>query len=261
MRKIYVFYADVFFMQNFLMDLIAVTGANLFLKRHRKYRYLIIASAVASMAGLILLAVVKNAVIYAIVSHFVLNTAMVFLGFGRCGKKEFLENWTATYLVVILLGGTMEWLSENRVLSRELLLPGMVGVLGVYGILLYLMQRKDFRNHILEATIKKHGKSMAIKAYWDSGNQLRDPYTGQGICILSKDAARELFDEERDHFRLVPYRSLGENEGMLWVTDVDEMQLFDGRHMIRLKHVAVGVAKWGLLEEKEYDLILHASVL
>ncbi len=260
-RKIYVFYADVFLMQNFLMDLIAVTGANFFLRRHRKYRYLIAASAAASVAGLLLLLTVKNAMLYAIASHFLLNTAMVLVCFGRCGKKEFLENWAATYFVVILLGGTLEWLSENRVLSRECLLLGIAGIFGVYGILLYLMQRRDFRNHVLEVQIKKCSRCLFLKAYWDSGNQLRDPYTGQGICILSEEKAKELFEQKNDRFRLVPYRSLGENAGMLWVTDVDELLLFDGKKTIRVAHVAVGIADAGLMENREYDLILHASFL
>lgn len=248
-------------MQNFFMDLIAVTGTNLFLRRRRRYRYLIAASAAASLAGLFLLLTVKNAVVYAIASHFLLNTAMVFFCFGRCGKKEFLENWTVTYFVVILLGGTMEWMSENHILSREFLLVGIVGVFGVYGILLYLMQRKDFRNHILEGQIKKCGRCMPLRAYWDSGNQLRDPYTGQGICILSGEKAKNFFNSKNDRFRLVPYRSLGENAGMLWVTDVDELLLFDGRKTTRVAHVAVGIADVGLMENREYDLILHASFL
>ena len=42
--------------------------------------------------------------------------------------------------------------------------------------------------------------------------------------------------------------------------DVDEMILQDGRQMRRYEHMAVGIAQKGLLEDKEYDLILHASL-
>lgn len=238
-----------------------MTGTNFFLKRHRKWRYLIGASAMASIAGFLLILVVKNAVLYKMISHFLLNAGMVFVCFGRCGKKEFLENWAMTYFVVILLGGTLEWLLENQIITREHLIPVIIGILSVYGFLLYLMQRKDFRNHILEAQIKKRDECLLLKAYWDNGNQLRDPYTGQGICILSSEKARGFLDEKKDRFRLVPYRSLGECKGMLWVTDVDELLLFDGRRTIRTAHVAVGIADSALMEDREYDFILHASFL
>ena len=186
---------------------------------------------------------------------------MVGVCFGRCSKKEFLENWAVTYLVVILLGGMMEWLNGIGIISQNMFLMLLVGGMGLYGALLYLMQRKNFSNHILEGGICKEERYLEVKAYWDSGNQLRDPYTGQGICILSHTKAQNFFVENRDRFRLVPYQSLGEKEGLLWVADVDELRLYDGKNKICMQNIAVGVASDGLLEGKEYDLILHASIL
>lgn len=260
-RKIYVFYADVFFTQNFFMDFAALYGVNFFLRRHRKKRWLVAAAGIGAVAGLILLFTVKNRIWYTLLSHLLINTLMVWIAFGRNGAREFAENWAVTYLVFLLLGGMQEWLGESRILSYASV-PGIVlGILGVYGILRYLMQRKDFKNHIMKAQIKKRGEHLAVQAYRDSGNQLLDPYTGQGICILSKEKATKIFDAQKDHFRLVPYHSLGENEGMLWVTDVDELLLFDGKKTLRLPNVAVGIANEGLLERREYDFILHASFL
>lgn len=259
MRKIYVFYADVFLAQNFFMDFAALYGVNFFLHRHRKKRQLAAASMMGAVAGLILLLTVKNKIWYTLLSHLLLNTLMVCAAFGRNTLWEFVENWAVTYLVFLLLGGMQEWLGESRIRPYVSIPALLLGIFGVYGILRYLMRRKDFENHIMEARIKKRGESLAVQAYWDSGNQLFDPYTGQGICILSKEKAGEIFDEKQDRFRLVPYRSLGENEGMLWVTDVDEVQLYDGNKTLCINRVAVGIANAGLLEGKEYDFILHAS--
>lgn len=258
-RKIYVFYADVFLAQNFFMDFAALYGVNFFLHRHRKKRWLVAAAVIGAVAGLILLLTVKNQMWYILLSHLLLNTLMVCIAFGRSGVRDFVENWAVTYLVFLLLGGMQEWLGESRILSYVSVPTLFWGIFGVYGILRYLMRRKDFKNYIVETQIKKQGRYLAVRAYRDSGNQLLDPYTGQGICILSKEKAGEIFDEKQDHFRLVPYHSLGENEGMLWVTDVDEVLLFEGNKTLCLKRVAVGIANTGLLEGKEYDLILHAS--
>ena len=52
MRKIYVFYADVFLVQNFLMDLLAIVGVNRFLRRQKKLWRLTAAAAAASVGGL-----------------------------------------------------------------------------------------------------------------------------------------------------------------------------------------------------------------
>lgn len=261
MRKIYVFYADVFLVQNFLMDFVALIGADYFLRRHRKRRYFIIAAILASVLSVMLILLVRDKYIYMMLSHFVLNTVMVWIGFGKCSKKKFAENWLVTYLVVVLLGGSFEWMIENHIWTRERLLLGGVGILGVYVLLYYLKQRKDFKNQILETRLVNYGKAIVLKAYWDSGNQLRDPYTGQGICILSKECAKILIDKRKNHFRLVPYRSLGRTDGMIWVTDVEELHIWDGNQKVQRKHVAVGIAEEELMSDCEYELILHASFL
>lgn len=258
-RKIYVFYADVFLAQNFFMDFATLYGVNFFLHRHSRKRRLAAAAVIGAVAGLILLLTVKNQIWYTLLSHLLLNTLMVCIAFGRSGVRDFVENWAVTYLVCVLLGGISEWIRACGKFDYVSLPVLIFGIFGVYGILRYLMRRKDFKNYIVEAQIKKQGRYLAVRAYRDSGNQLLDPYTGQGICILSKEKAGEIFDGKQDHFRLVPYHSLGENEGMLWVTDVDEVLLFDGNKTLCLNCVAVGIANAGLLEGKEYDFILHAS--
>lgn len=261
MRKIYVFYADVFLVQNFFMDLIALIGTNYFLQRHRKKRYLIMASIMASVFGLVLILLVRDKYIYMMLSHFLLNTAMVWIAFGKCNKKEFLEHWMATYLTVILLGGSFEWMIQNHILTRERLFFCVAAILGSYALLYCLKQRKDFENQIWDTTLINYGKAVAVKAYWDSGNQLRDPYTGQGISIMSKECAEILIDKRKNHFRLVPYRSLGKTDGMIWVTDIEELHILDGNQKVQRKHVAVGIAEEDLMKNCEYELILHASFL
>lgn len=248
-------------MQNFLMDFIALVAVNLFLHRHRKCRYLIAGAALSSVVGLLLLLMIRNYVVYCVAGHLILNICMVAIAFGRCEKRTFVENWMISYFVVILLGGLMEWLNRSSFLSHNFVLLLIAAVTGVYTFLCYLMQRRDLSNHILQTVIYKEERCMEIRAYWDSGNQLRDPYTGQGICILSHSKAHHFFTEQRDRFRLVPFQSMGEKDGLLWVTDVDKLQIMDGKQMKSIPHVAIGIASEGLLEDKEYDLILHASIL
>lgn len=261
MRKIYVFYADVFLLQNFLMDFVAVSGVNIFLKRHRRGRRLLAVTFLTSAVGLVSLLLMRNIMAYRLFTHFILNTIMVFLCFGRCDRREFLENWAVTYLVVIVLGGMLQWLQEGMAIPHHFLLQVLLAVFAGYGILLYLMQRRTFANHIYLVRLRKDERFMEVKAYWDSGNQLQDPYTGQGVSILSREKARCFLDAQKDRIRYVPYQSLGEKDGLLCVTNVDELVVFDGNKTMHMEHMAIGIADDGLLEKKEYDLILHGSLL
>ena len=67
-------------------------------------------------------------------------------------------------------------------------------------------------------------------------------------------------DGKKDRIRFVPYRSLGETDGLLAVLDVDEMVVQDGERKQKFRHMAIGIAQEGLLEDKAYDMILHASL-
>lgn len=238
-----------------------MTGVNYFLKRRKKYSRLAVTALLSSAAGLALVLFVRNYFIYRLLSHFLLNTLMVFLCFGAGEKKEFLENWAVTYFAVIVLGGIFQWLLAEGVLPSAFLMQATAAALLGYLALLYLMRKKSFGNHIFSAEIRKDSRSIRLKAYWDSGNQLKDPYSGQAVSILSREKAAALMDDTKALVRYVPFRSLGEKEGLLAVTSVDELLIFDGSRTIRTGKTAIGIAETGLLEGRDYDLILHASLL
>lgn len=97
-------------------------------------------------------------------------------------------------------------------------------------------------------------------AYWDSGNQLRDPYNGKYVNIINKKYADLLFDE-KVLFRYVPYCSLGETHGMIKVATIDKLLIFDEKQVVHIEHAAVGVAEEELFYNKEYGMILPAASL
>ena len=39
---------------------------------------------------------------------------------------------------------------------------------------------------------------METMGYWDSGNQLRDPYNHRPVCILSKKVAAKILNPKKD---------------------------------------------------------------
>ena len=242
------------------MDFLAVAGANLFLKRCRKMRWLLLGAAVSAVLGLCCILLCRNYLLYCLLTHFLINTLMTVICFGRCDRRQFFENWVAVYLVVLLLGGAFAWLQESGILSKSRGVAIAAAVTVTCGLLRYLGRRRAFGSHVRRAWLGKDARRMALSAYWDSGNQLRDPYTGQPICILSYSVAEKFVDQTKDRIWFVPYRALGAEDGLLAVMDVDEMILQDGRQMRRYEHMAVGIAQKGLLEDKEYDLILHASL-
>ena len=62
-------------------------------------------------------------------------------------------------------------------------------------------------------------------------------------------------------YRLVPFCAIGEKHGCLKVATVDEMEILEKEHSIQIHPVVIGVAEDGELDNREYQMILHATAL
>ena len=149
----------------------------------------------------------------------------------------------------------MEW----HIFSQNEILQMLVAAAVVVTAVICFGERRVYGNHIYPAELKKGERHIRLRAYWDSGNQLTDPYTGQEISILSGSVAEKFFTKEKDLVRFVPYRSLGEKDGLIAVTNVDEMTVFQGKRAVKIPHAAIGTADKMLFDGKEYEMLLNAS--
>ncbi len=243
------------------MDYIALAGVNFFLKRGRKLRRLAGVAAVSSLCSLGVQICISHMGLKNVLTHLVINMAMSWLAFGLKGKKEFLENWVFIYVTILFLGGIMEW-EENIGLPASFFWGKALVAVGILsGVSIYFMEKKSFLQQIFPVEILHRNQRVAVMAYWDSGNLLTDPYNGKPVNILSKKVASQIFCSKEDAVRYVPYRSLGRSDGLLEVYSAEGMNILQGKKRVEIKPVVFGVAEEGLLEGKEYDVILHTSVM
>lgn len=243
------------------MDYIALAGTNCFLRRRKTNRRMLLTAFLSSMSSLFLTLHLFNHVVRICLIHFCLNPAMIFLCFGKSRKKEWFENWAVTYGMTIFLGGIMQLLKENTRNEKNFCVMALCAAVVLFGTNAYLNQRKQFGMHLYPAVLFHREKQVQFNAYWDSGNQLKDPYNGMPVCIISHRLAAQIVDKKHDFVHFVPYVSLGQKDGILPVVQLERMCLYQGKKEIERKPIEVGIANEGLLEQKEYDLILHASFL
>lgn len=248
------------------MDYIALLSVNCFLRRRKGNIRLLLTSILSSAGSLAVTLLLPDIWFRSIFIHFVLNTIMVLAGFGYSGKKELLENWALIYLAVIFCGGVMEWLAEDSETVSCFLIYAIITAVILTIINRYLNRRNQFGSHLFPVELEHNGIKIELMAYWDSGNQLRDLYTGKPVCIMDKELGEVLLGTRRKEFeyvmgvRYIPFCSLGETEGLLAVYDVDRMQIFAGDKRLEKRKAVIGLADKELFEKKEYKMILHASM-
>lgn len=261
MRLIYIFYADIYLLQNFFMDYIAMVFVNCFLKRGKSLKRMALLSFLASVTSLLLHIMIANAGLRTIILHFGLNMAMALLAFGWSGRKALLENWLVIYLAILFLGGIMEWEERLGLPASFFWMKALLAAVVLSVTCAYLSQKRMFLERIYQVEILHGGKKYAFAAYWDSGNLLVDPYIGEPVNIIGNKAAQRMFAGQDIPMRLIPYRSLGNENGLLTVCNVQAMWIYQGKKKKEIHPVVLGIAKEGLLEGKEYDVILQASLI
>ncbi len=243
------------------MDYLALAGVNYFLKRRKKIRRLLSVSMLASVLGLLLHMYILNTGFRTILLHFGLNTGMTVVAFGWKDKRFFLENWLFVYLEILFLGGIMEWENSLGIPASFFWIKAIVAALVLTGVTICFMRKRDFMERILKIDVIHHGKTWELSGYWDSGNLLQDPYNGKPVNILQAKLAGQIFSEPGDYSRLIPYCSLGNTNGLLSVYNAEKMHIYKGNERMTVEPAVFGIAEAGLLEGKEYEVILQASII
>lgn len=176
-----------------------------------------------------------------------------------------LKNWwreMGTFLSLALFtgGGVTAFLSMGDAFIADLPLSSM-GMICISLILMggafYLLRGQWISQRQNQQTIvwveMFHGeKHCRVKALVDTGNRLVSPYTGEGVWIVSKEAAKCLELSKRNRPLLIPFQSLG-GDG-LWEAYRIERVIVDGKKEYEKVLVAVSPH---LGEMDEIQMILN----
>ena len=109
-------------------------------------------------------------------------------------------------------------------------------ILGAIGIALACALVKN-RSSLVEVSLSYQGKTLQFTALHDTGNELRDPVSGEGVLVVNQTIARKLTGLSEDALshpvenitllpglRLIPYRTVG-NTGFLLAIQIPEAKI------------------------------------
>lgn len=168
--------------------------------------------------------------------------ALVLISYGHCRR---LLRCTLIFLALsAAFGGGLYALSlASGVPPLTLNAPAVLLFSALAYGLLSLAGRKLARHSPAElrrVTIHLGSRSAILTALLDNGNTLTDPMTGQGVPVVEGDSLASLLPPEADYrhpaqcfqalpdpgaFRLLPYRSVGVDRGLLLAVRADAVEV------------------------------------
>ncbi|MDD6038466.1 MAG: sigma-E processing peptidase SpoIIGA [bacterium] len=158
-------------------------------------------------------------------------------------------------IATVAAGGILNLLATYLPGNNSLFLESAVVFLGIM-VSIILEERRTIQDlRLYDVWLMHQDRKLQIRALYDTGNRLSDPYVHRPVSILSEKAIETLgLADEKS--RLVPYHCInGENE-LIQVWTIDCVKI--GKTTV---HDAV-VGKTGnhIFKGKEYEMILPAGL-
>lgn len=240
-----VIYIDVLIVENFIMDyfLLYMTSKILYYKRAVRPRKMLLRIALSSFVG-VLYTVLSVFLFHSALSIFlfkaVLSLVMIFIAFYPKNLYQILKSAGCFYGVTLLAGGAgMVVIGETGSGHYLLLVFAIVAVVGDC-VLKAIRQHRTMEKWNVDLYVQFEDQGIWIPALVDSGNELKDPCSGQSVIVVELDAVSRILPgsivsllqtTEGDAFfsrkvleqldgwatklRLVPFASLGCKSGLL----------------------------------------------
>ncbi len=239
-----VLYADVLFLVNFAMDFISLSSAASLGSRPKKTVRLCLSAALGSIYG-IASTVSSLSGIPQYLLAIAVGASMCYLSFGGCGGIfPFLRQCFIFFGCGALLGGIMTAaLSMGASPPKgNLIITAASALVVLYFIVGAIRHRVGCK--FMTITITYGGNTTSFDALCDSGNLLRDPFSGLPVVVVSKNALGKLLPQniieallscngedlsrEGVPLRLIP-RKAQNNQGMLCALKPDKAVVTAGK--------------------------------
>ncbi len=261
----YIFYADVYFIQNFIIK-IAVLYLTLYCN---KYQFLIktakgigkilFAAFIGTMIEIVGLLLGNSYNLFLLLVHLLEIPFMVLLVVGK-NRSQMWKIMISGYFFIMVINAILEMLwNWFGVYGNYLFLLCVACGMAYIGICVWKnythMQKGIYPVEILYAK-----KQIITYGFYDSGNRLIDPYTKKGVHIISPDLISQLQMEGSKEV-YIPYQSLGNKEGLIKVYYLEYIRIQKEQQLLEFEMVPVGVADEALFQNKKYQMILNEEVL
>lgn len=272
-------YLDIILLENLCMNYIILFATGLILKTKISQIRIIISSLLGGTYAILSFAPVLE--IYTnILFKILLSITMIYIAFIPKNLKILIKQLVLFYLISFAFGGCafclLYFIKPQDILMRNgyltgtypikiALLGGIVGFVIVniaFKIVKGKISKKDMFCNI-EIFFK--GKSTEIRAMIDTGNMLKDPISEMPVIVVEKVKLEEIIprgiienlnsileggkenvltEEEKEYlpkFRLIPFSSLGKQNGLLLGFIADEILIKQEENVRKTNQIIVGI--------------------
>ena len=292
-------YLDIILCENLLMNYIILFATYVIIKPKTKHPQIrmILSSLLGSIYAIIIylniLSIYTN-----LLAKITLSVVMVYIAFAPPNIKQLLKQILIFYLVSFIFGGCtfalIYFLKPENVEMKNGVFVGIypikVGLIA--GIIAFIITQIAFKinksklnnkNTFIEIELYNKNKMTKARALLDSGNMLKEPISQKPVivvekAILSKIIPEEVLDyiekivggddqeknemqEYLSKIRMVPFMSLGKENGMLIGIRLDKIKINTEDIRLEKENIIAGIYEKKLTKDNKYNALIGLNLL
>lgn len=292
-------YIDVVLIENLIMNYIILLATGIILKEKIKHFRLIISSLIGAIYSII--AYMNILEIYSTsILKIVLSVIIIYVAFNPQNVKKMFKQLLIFYLTSFAFGGAAFALiyivKPQDILMKNGLFLGtyplktiilatiitFIIIISAFKIVKSKISRKDMYCDII---VKINQKEIKVKAMIDTGNLLKDPLTQKPVMVIEKNCLYDVLPKEilnnldnvlggdlekipeeiqrkyLPKLKLIPFSSLGKQNGMLIGIKSEEIIIYYEDTQINKKDIIVGIYNKSLTKRGEYNALIGIEML
>ena len=291
-------YLDIVLLENLCMNYIILFATGIINKVKINQMRIILSSLIGGIYAVIsfmsILEVYSNVIL-----KIILSIVMVYLAFNSNNLKILIKQLLIFYLTSFVFGGCAFFLlyfirPQDILIKNGLYIgsyPIKVAILGgIVGFVVIITAFKIIKSRISKndvfynVDIFLNDKTTQVRALMDTGNLLKEPITGIPVMIVEKESLQELlpsnildnlekiitgtsqnFMEEEfitqyaSRFRVIPFSSLGTQNGLLLGIKVDYIKIYNQQKESVTGNIIIGIYNQELSKNKNYTALIERS--
>lgn len=293
-------YAEYLFLENFIMNFLILHITSYFCKYQGKLYKLIIGASVGALYAFIIFFPSLHFLL-SFSMKLVISMLIIVISFTPHKFRDFFKYLSIFYLVSFVFGGTafafFYFTNFNSILSNGVFYTNSFSIkvllysVAVAYILIvlsigYIKNKVNKENLYKEIVIEFDSKEKEVNALIDTGNSLSDPISQFPVIVVEYNAIEELLPEGvkdifkndnwnkleqittilqksnwMNRFRIIPFTSLGMENGMLIGFKPDSVKLKIKGDVMNLSKIIVGISTSRLSKNGDYKALLNPDIL
>lgn len=289
-------YLDIVILENIIMNYIILYATGSISKNEISIKRIILSSCLGSAYAVTTYLSIIQGVLNTILK-LLLSIAMVYIAFRPKNYKLMFKNLLLFYLTSFALGGCafflLYYIRPQDVLIRNGVLVGTYPIKiallgGIIGAIIITIAFKIKKGKIskedmfYELKIFFKEKHIKVKAMLDTGNLLKDPITGIPVIIVEKNEMIEILSEDIinsldevlqgkksdfieaeyvSRFRVIPFSSLGKQNGMLLGFRPDKVSIHIESQVIEKSNIIIGIYEKSLTRNATYTALIGLDLI